>query len=307
MSELDYYWDLSSNNPELREKSALKIIENVRLTIPKNPKKQNYKDPEQILENLLGENGLSSSRDHSRLGFSTTLSEFLSEFKDIDVEHVVKLIEKYTAIQGNLSSNEERDFLFGRLFGLKAISVSKILQKTKSIEKIENIISILVSLSLKKGWLREPCFSVINNILIQLKSHDQSHEIYSMVLKKICDSKLSKTQEGVAIILTIQKIIKNLKSIGDTQWNPLSPLDSSNLETLAKVLKDVNIDPETKQRGNWSTKLHFVWDIIIEIYTSETSNIVNLSFLDFWTKIIDESFFSATSSLEKKILGISNI
>ncbi|KAG5519932.1 hypothetical protein PMAC_000209 [Pneumocystis sp. 'macacae'] len=313
MSELDYYWDLSSNDPELREKSALKIIENVRLTIPKNPKKKDCNDPEQILENILGENGfyalkrlvkgLSSSRDHSRLGFSTTLSEFLSEFKNIDVEHVIKLIEKYTEIQGNVSSNEEKDLLFGRLFGFKAISISKMLQRTKSIESIENVINMLISLSFKKGWLREPCFSVINDILIQLESLSQFHEIYSIILRKICDLKLSKTPEGVAIILTIQKIVKDLKPIGDTQWNPLSPLDSSNLEILAKVLKDVNIDSETKQRGNWSIRLHFVWDIIIETYTSKISNIANSSFLDFWTKVIDESLFSATSSLEKKFWG----
>ncbi|KAG5440573.1 hypothetical protein PCK2_000398, partial [Pneumocystis canis] len=39
------------------------------------------------------------------------------------------------------------------------------------------------------------------------------------------------------------------------------------------------------------------------IYTSEANNIVDLSFSDFWTKVIDESFFSAASSLEKKFRG----
>ncbi|KAG4304561.1 hypothetical protein PORY_001954 [Pneumocystis oryctolagi] len=313
MSELDYYWDLSSKDPELREQSSLKIIESVRLTIPKNIEKIDHDDSESILQSILGENGfyalkrlikgLSSSREHSRLGFSMTLSEFLHEFENIDVEDVVKLIEKYTMIQKSFSSQEERDYLFGRLFGLKAISLSKILLRTESIKKIENVINLLISLSLKKGWLREPCFFIINNILVQFQGHCRFKEISSVILRKVCDAKMSKTPEGVAVILTIQKNTKDLKSIGDTQWNPLSPFDSSNLEDLIKVLKDININPETKQRGNWNAKLHFVWDIIIEIYTSKTNDIVNLPFLNFWTKVIDESFFSATSSLERKFWG----
>ncbi|EMR09016.1 hypothetical protein PNEG_02790 [Pneumocystis murina B123] len=312
MSELNYYWDLASEDPELRAQASIKLIESVRLSIPKDQEKKNIEKSENFLENVLGEKGLyaitrlvkglSSSRNHSRLGFSTALSEFLLEFEDIDVEDVVKLIEKYNVEKRNHSTQEERDFLFGKLFGIKAILLSKILQRTKSVEKIEKVIDVLIGLSLKKGWLREPCFFVINDILVQLKDFPQYEEVCSITLKKICDLKMSKTPEGVGIILTIHKF-KDLKSIGDTQWSPLNPLDSSNLEILAKVLKNDSIDSETKQNGNWNAKLHFVWNIIIEMYTLEANNAVNSSFLEFWTKVIDESFFSAASSLEKKFLG----
>ncbi|QSL65681.1 hypothetical protein MERGE_002994 [Pneumocystis wakefieldiae] len=306
MSELSYYWDLASEDAELRTQAAIGLIESVKLSIHKNQEIKNIERSENFLENVLGEKGLyavtrlvkglSSSRGHSRLGFSTALSE------DLDVEEIVKLIEKYNEEKGDHSAQEERDFLFGKLFGIKAILVSKILERTKSVEKIEKVIDALLGLSLKKGWLREPCFFVLNDILIQLKDFPQYEKVCGLTLKKICDLKMSRTPEGVGIILTIHKF-KDLESIGNTQWSPLNPLDSSNLEILAKVLRNDSIDSETKQNGNWNAKLHFVWNIIIETYTLGTNKAVNSSLLEFWTKVIDESFFSAASSLERKFLG----
>ncbi|KAG5437856.1 hypothetical protein PCANB_000571 [Pneumocystis canis] len=313
MSDLDYYKDLSSEDPKIRTIAASKLIENAQLTIPKNLEKIEDEDPEYVLKHILGENGfyilkrlikgLPSSRDHSRLGFSIALSEFLFEFKSIDLENIIKLIEKYINIQGNHSSREERELLFGRLFGLKAIILSKILQRTESIKKIENIIDALITLSLKKGWLREPCFILMNDILVQFQNLPKFQEIVNIILKKMYDANVLKTPEGVAIILAIQKFFKSLKPFGNIQWDPPSPLSFSNLETLTTVLKDININSKVKQRGNWNIKLHFVWNIIIEIYTSEISNIIDLPFSDFWTKVIDESLFSAASSLEKKFRG----
>ncbi|KAG4303262.1 hypothetical protein PCK1_000600 [Pneumocystis canis] len=249
MSDLDYYKDLSSETSQIRSIAASKLIEHVQLTVPKNPEKIEHDDPEYVLKHILGENGfytlkrlikgLSSSRDHSRLGFSTALSEFLFEFKKIDLKNVIQLIEKYININGDHSSKQEKELLFGRLFGLKTIILSKILQRTESIEEIENIIDMLITLSLKKGWLREPCFVLINDILVQFQNLPKFQKIIDIILKKMYNANLLKTLEGVAIILTIQQFFKDLKMFGDIQWNPPSPLSFSNLETLIKVLKDL--------------------------------------------------------------------
>lgn len=65
--------------------------------------------------------GLASSRESARQGFAACLSEVLVRLPHIRLRHILVLIEEHTKITGSLKGGEERDMLFGKLFGYLAV------------------------------------------------------------------------------------------------------------------------------------------------------------------------------------------
>ena len=93
-----------------------------------NPKEENNlsidksesfkKDLQYTLKRLV--NGLSSSRESARLGFACCLVEII-KLECVNIDAVIDLIEDANKITGSTKRSEERDLLFGKLFGYLSI------------------------------------------------------------------------------------------------------------------------------------------------------------------------------------------
>lgn len=106
-------------------------------------------------------------------------------------------------------------------------------------------------------------------------------------------------------------------------------LAQSNLTTLSKMLKETSESndaaaasgdavPTNVQTGNWKPQLHFIWDILFDVYFPESASTAagdhdllgkslptadRASFQDFWQVVVDEGLFNPTSTPQRKFWG----
>jgi DNA polymerase phi len=236
---------------------------------------------------------------------------------DIDFARVLDILKSHTHPEGSVagqvwmsiafhcisdtanvgSSQEERDHYFGRLFGLEALIKSSILfLETSPLNYWIQVLNLVFELAKKKTWLREECGWIVYDALPTIFESETKTKFFQVTIDRLCANGLAKTPEGVAIWLYIYRHDPNVE-LPETPWRHKNPLDSSNFTTLAKVLKEASPQEEdansqgmiSGQKGNWNSKLHFAWNVVVsEICSSESSTVKDASlFRGFWQCIVD--------------------
>ncbi|TIA92729.1 hypothetical protein E3P99_00514 [Wallemia hederae] len=261
--------------------------------------------------------GLASSRESARLGFAVTLTQLLSNLPLFQVAHVLPLIKHFTTPEGNVKGSEERDLIFGRLFGLQAIVESGLVSRpTTTLEDFEEIMRNVTDLGRSKVWLKEATgWTTLN------------------ALKEVTDKKVAWLEEGVKKTIEIlftgdEKDVWGPEKVGillwlqstyhqfdysqytDSVFKHALPLAPQNLTVLARILKETSIDAEkaTPGSGVWKPQLHWLWPQILDIYFTDNANEAykaRASFQDFYRICIDESLFQANASPQRKYWGFS--
>ncbi|KAJ2995206.1 hypothetical protein NUW58_g1343 [Xylaria curta] len=258
--------------------------------------------------------GLASSRNASRLGFSLVLTEILrqlfgsselakSRFSGLDFDKALSVLVDATTIGGNVPGQEERDYYFGRLFGLQCFVEAKILFTDPA--RWPKVLELLLEMAQKKVWIRSHCGWVIVECLPQMGQKGAE-----AALQKFSDIGLGKTAEGVGIWLRSRSCYPSIKAPLKPWTDPLSP---AALPEVARVLKenvanDTGEDaaaPKLKQ-SNWTAQLHFVWDLILanllESNNTDKKNTKDQAKL-FWTTVVDDGLFSKNASDGQKFRG----
>ncbi|KAI3330867.1 DNA polymerase phi-domain-containing protein [Ustulina deusta] len=258
--------------------------------------------------------GLASSRNASRLGFSLVLTEILrqlfgspdlvkTKFPGLTFERVLSVLVDATTIGGNVPGQEERDYFFGRLFGLQCFVGAKILFADSA--KWPRVLDLLLEMAQKKVWIRSHCGWVIVECLPQM-----GQERAEAALQGFSDIGLGKTAEGVGIWLRARSCYPSIKLPPKPWVDPLSP---TALPEVARVLKE-NIANDTGEdaavpklkQSNWTAQLHFVWDLILatllESNTADKKHMKEQVKL-FWTTVIDDGLFSKSASDGQKFRG----
>lgn len=118
-------------------------------------------------------------------------------------------------------------------------------------------------------------------------------------------------------------LAKALREIDTTQSTPVDANTEEATKDSDKKKGKKSNDESTKQKGNWKPKLHFVWAKIAQFFNSplaeeetkskkhksknssstEVTGVTYIKLDEFWKAVIDESFFSSTSSHERKYWG----
>jgi DNA polymerase phi len=250
----------------------------------------------------------------------------LYELEEVDITNVLELLEKHTTPSGNISGvvctlkadlivQEERGFYFGRLFGLNVILKSKILVRpTTSRKAISTTINHLISLALKKPWLREPSSKALCDLITTIPHMRDGKAVAGEVFRSIEDAGLLRTQDGVGILFSLNTLPTDVKPKVSTKiWQYGNPLHPSNLALLSKVLRDIPSEDDVfKPSGNFNTEEHFVWTFILQRYREHAKDIVG--FKSLWDSVVESSlsdvfnltadgFFASSSSLERKFRG----
>ncbi|KAH9909274.1 DNA polymerase phi-domain-containing protein [Xylariomycetidae sp. FL2044] len=256
--------------------------------------------------------GLASSRNASRLGFSLVLTEILgqlfgsadlskSKFPGLTFDRVIGILVDNTQSAGNVPGQEERDFYFGRLFGLQCFVASEILFSDAS--RWTQVLDLLLQMADKKVWMRSHCGWVIVETLPQM-GQPKAEE----TLQKLATIGLGKTAEGVGIWLRACSCYPNMKTPAKPWHDPLS---ANVLPDVARVLKD-HVAQDTgeekstnmSKQSNWTAQLHFVWNIILSYFQQrKESSRTREHFKLFWTTVIDDGLFSKNASDGQKFRG----
>ncbi|RDB24111.1 DNA polymerase V [Hypsizygus marmoreus] len=272
--------------------------------------------------------GLASPRESSRLGFAVALTELLSRIETVTCSQILALIMDGTKSQGSMTGQEERDVLFARLFGLTAVIQSGLLIRTGSLKtsassapqastlaSYEETIKELLALGEKKSWLRESAWWTITLAVDALQASEVpwKEDAVGVTLEHLFVENKIWSPEKVALTLKLQSLYP------DREWRKyFSPsfknpdlLHASNLQSLARILKESAIDEEDSKdvpkasAGNWKPQLHFVWDIVLDqlLPGPNSAKPPRGSFQEFFRIVVDESLFSSTASPERKYWG----
>ncbi|KAF3899746.1 DNA-directed DNA polymerase [Trichophyton interdigitale] len=326
---VEIYDDLSNENDEIRLKAASELLS--RFTPEANPEPE---DVEKALLRLF--RGLCSSRKAARLGFSIALTELLSilfgqaegeqkcGLAGWDVSKAIDLLESNTNTTSAESGQEERDHHFGRLFGAEAILKSSILfQPDVPFENWTRLLSLVFELANKKPWLREECGYIIFYSIRDIGTRNRGTKYVDSALAALCGNNLAKTPEGIAIWLAAMDLSCSPPVVFPSGvWSHDNPLSSRERASLAKIMKESSgqdasngEESKVKNSGVWNPKLPFAWDpILTKLYSTaagksqvegkgKKDKATQLSFLDFWTEVVDCGLFAAASSEERKYWG----
>ncbi|WBW71318.1 rRNA processing protein Pol5 [Schizosaccharomyces osmophilus] len=296
-TQLELFTTLVSNDKNTRLKAAKELIDSIAT--------------EEELKYALNRltKGVSSGRESARLGFSVALTEVITRKEEITAQQVLELLVKHNTVTGNLKGQEERDYYFGLLFGLQTISFSSVLQrKSSSKDDFQRMVDLLVQLSDKKSWLRDTCFLVLYDLVKQIPVLSYASEAYDIVDKLLQTTAVSKSSEGIGLYLCMSHLPENVKTHPTSMsgWDPVYPLHKSNLVTLSKVLRQVEVQEMGGQHSAWKQKLPYVWRFLFNEYKNN-SNKQLAPFENFWNVVVDEGVFASTSSLERKFWGLQII
>ncbi|KAF8212387.1 DNA polymerase phi-domain-containing protein [Mycena galopus ATCC 62051] len=272
--------------------------------------------------------GLASPRESSRLGFAVALTELLSRLDTVTCSQILALVMDATKSQGSMTGQEERDVIFARLFGLTAIIQSGLIVRTKplpfsassqtsasSLASFQEAVSNLIALGEKKSWLRESAWWSLALAIDALNASEVPWRegAFDATVECVFSENSAWSPEKVAITLKLQNIQP------DRDWRKYlcpgfkSPdlLANTNLQTLGRILKETATEADTENgvpksaAGSWKPQLHFVWGIILDQLLPGPNSVVFTkgSFQEFFRVVVDESFFSTTSSKERKYSG----
>ena len=187
---LDTFYGLASNSPAERSESAQALLGHCLLGPDANIKDASY-----AFKRLL--NGLCSGRAAARQGYASVFTSFLKiawesgvmkQIQDDAADgsssslsfirnHLLMTSDANQAESGKFGKkkgSEERDYLFGRLFGTLAVVRSGILVPSKEVDTVElqsvlsGFTTDLIELHNHKKWMREPASFAIISLLSTL-------------------------------------------------------------------------------------------------------------------------------------------
>lgn len=258
--------------------------------------------------------GLASSRKASRLGFSVVLTEILQQlwgdkdlcgekYRGLTFAFVLNTLMEKTKPVGNIAGQEEKDHYFGQLFGVECFVRAKVL--FNDVTNWHTILDILIRMAKKKVWLKPQCAWIIVQAVSQM---DQ--EIAEDTLQKLDAAGWAKTPDAVAVTVVFTERFPKIK-LPSKSWRDF--LSTKYLGELPAILKDSGKqepsaqEPGQKQKqGSWTAQLHFVWDLILAHYiklAAAKSSDASGQFKQFWSRVVDQGFFSKTASEPQKFTG----
>eukprot|EP00299_Pterocystis_sp_00344_P015649 c7826_g1_i1.p1 GENE.c7826_g1_i1~~c7826_g1_i1.p1 ORF type:complete len:1219 (-),score=310.28 c7826_g1_i1:21-3677(-) len=275
---LDQFWGLASLDQKQRIRSC-------RLLISALKKSQESLTPGELsgditysLRRLV--RGLSSSRDGARQGFSMALIELLKEFPFISADDVLSQVKESTTITKSIHGQEERDMLFGRLFGLSALfKAGRLRDASDAI--LRGVVTELQTLANKKSFLNEVAHSLLCDIVAEFP--EASLPLLTEVLvSTFADTEIGKlSAERFALGLALEK------RLGTSLYRkPL--LHKSHFEEINPILLD---SCQTHPR------IHMLWKHILNDLSSSDKR-----FTALWPQLTDKL---ATSTVERRSLCLS--
>ncbi|KAI8145824.1 DNA polymerase phi-domain-containing protein [Fennellomyces sp. T-0311] len=352
-STLQHYWDLASIDPAVRLNAAQSLVRTLadfqkdhEASLQNGTHKTATTEEEldtlcatdvaYALRRLL--RGLPSSRQGARQGFSLALTELLAITDVINVSLVLDLLFKFTERSGGMSNDEQRDMLFGRIFGMIAIVAAGMIERpTTTFQDIEKMLDSLHEMTQVKSYVVEICHQVVINMISHIKSTTFKDEAIQKILELFLPEVATVDELNVA--LTIQQYLPEVDlSSQFSGWKGTNVLAPTNLTQLASVLKEVPSDDGEKKGtkvADWKPQLHSVWDRFLTKYL-EASTQANghaeleesdrpkkkqrmnkkgdgkakdqgedkaASFGEFWDVVVDKALFDNNASQGRKYWG----
>jgi DNA polymerase phi len=253
---LKWFWDLASDSISIRQNAIENILSHL-VSIPI--------DIEYTYKRLI--KGLSSSRASARLGFSVCLTSILSTYNtSLSIQDILQTIEDSNKLVGSIRGMDEREFMFGKLFGYSAIIQSNRLT-TMSSDEILDLIQRIMKIHKMRGWIREMTIEIL--LLILSKIHqDLQEQVIQLLSSLLLELNVEGDMHGwqIILILGLQSYTQHSQSN-----NNLPTINLLQHPTQALV----ELSPSLLSATSGFPKLHRVWDCILnEIFPFDNERVL---------------------------------
>lgn len=167
------------------------------------------------------------------------------------------------------------------------------------------VVDLIVELAKRKSWLREECGWILYQTIQGSQRENFSSKYVQIVIDKFKENELIDTPEGVAIWIATSESYPTVR-FPKGIWKHENPLHRKERARLATILREAPptsfVENKGKnkasQRGTWSSKLHFTWEVIMDrLLKGRSSNGKpsikspnELNFPDFWEECVDSKF-----------------
>lgn len=150
---LKLFWTLAESDRAARTQAAARILAFLRAESQGKADGEGSK-VQYTLKRLV--RGLASSRDAARQGFSAALAGLLREFPALALGDTRALLHEAMEVHSSMRGMEQREHMFGRLFGLLALHRSGRLGGDRALQV--QVFKELLEMAAWKKWFREACF-----------------------------------------------------------------------------------------------------------------------------------------------------
>jgi DNA polymerase phi len=312
---LNCFWNLASLEAKVREKATMTMIEALEKSECQFQMNENDEthtsssvstvETAELMERKFSSEliytlkrlirGLSSPRDGARQGFATALTEvirmILNDGKQFSVTVLLQWLDSATEFTKSTKKSEEKDILFGSLFGIMALEQSGILLHTActTMEDLRNITEQLIKISGKKSYLRESVLEMLIQMLEILRKRGCTQIVKQVILPTMTEENYS--PETLILAIHMEQMFFELP------WDVIlskSGLQSKivskkNLNKIAEIMKET-VQAHPRVHTGWRHLLNYVPRV--------------LPVKEFWNIVMEETLFDSSTSLEKKYLGM---
>ena len=169
------------------------------------------------------------------------------------------------------------------------------------------VLDLIINLARQKSWLREECGWTLYQAIRSLGKEGHNSRYIQLIVDKIHENGLTRTPEGVAIWIATIELSPGVR-LPKGEWEYNNPLHRKGKAALAAILKETSkihpnqegSDSKLSQKGNWSSKLHFSWEVIVShildrhssIDTCQTESLNELDMASFWDECVDSEYIT---------------
>ena len=221
--------------------------------------------------------------------------------------------------------------LFARLFGITAIVRSGLLVRTQplpssgsaapeasSLQGYKDVLSQLLELGEQKPWLRESAWWALGLAVEALHASDVhwKDDALEVTLAKVFEEDRTWSPEKIALAVKMQALWPG------QEWKKLyapgmkhgDVLHSSNMGSVAKVLKEVEVDEDEEGAGKggarqWKPQVHYAWDVLLDelLPVEGSGKAPKGSFQEFFRIVVDGMVFHHILSVPMSLLPVLRV
>ncbi|CAI5740787.1 unnamed protein product [Peronospora destructor] len=173
---LKLFWTLAESDCNVRTQAAMQLLAHLKHSTKQDTEVQ------YTLKRLV--RGLASSRDAARQGFSTALSGLVATFpKQIALQSTHELLREAMEVHSSMKPMEQREHVFGRLFGLLALHRSGRL--STDLPLLVTVIKELLEMATFKRWFRETCYEAVLTLLVDVPAEQFLTELATVIHRSL--------------------------------------------------------------------------------------------------------------------------
>ena len=229
--------------------------------------------------------GLGSAREGARQGFALALSELLTVFSSIPVSEVLDQIKTAHPVSSKVKGQQDRDALFGRVFGLMAVVRCGRVDSSDATD-IAECCAQLINI---KTFMPSVCAAVLVELCDTVDTAAVTKHLVQPLKQVVCLKPSEYTGSTLQLLLHLEKHLSpaTLTAL-IPEWAPLELplLRSENIQKLSTGLL------ESSNTGG----VHPVWDFILGGAGQQW-------FAQLWEEVVNNGLLA--SSHDRKSLAMS--